>query len=158
VTYSRRSEDSNSSYAFNNCNIKNESKRMTAHNSRDASNSRNESNNETNNTVGTPEKAGMLALVVKPTKACREAIYSKIPLILLRMAGAAGDNRTIMDVNSRRNARIRQWECQNFQQGLQQQQQKLTNTTRTLRQQLAGTSQMLTAEGRHATTGILATV
>jgi hypothetical protein len=106
VTYSRQSDDSNSSYAFNNCNIKKESKRMTAPNSRDSSNSRNESNNKTNNTVGTPEKAGMLAKVVKPTTA----------------AGAAGDNRTIMDVNSRRNARIRQWECQNFQQGLQQQQ------------------------------------
>jgi hypothetical protein len=104
-------------------NSKNESKRMTAHNSRDASNSRNESNNKTANTVATPEKAGMLAKVMKSTTACREAIHSKIPL-LLWMVGAAGDyRRTIMDVNSSRNVRIRQWECQNFLQGLQQQQQ-----------------------------------
>ncbi len=94
---------------------------MTAHNCRDASNSRNESNNKTANTVATPEKAGMLAKVVKPATACRKA-YSRIPLIS-GMAGAAGDNRNIMDVNSSRNVRIRQCECQNFQQGLQKQRQ-----------------------------------
>ncbi len=80
--------------------------------------SRNESNNKTTNIVGTTEKAGMLAKVVKPATACREAIHSKIPL-LLWMVGAAGDYRNIMDVNSSRNVRIRQWECQNFLQGLQ---------------------------------------
>ncbi len=48
---------------------------MTAHNSGNASNSRNESNNRTANTLWTPEKAGMLAKVVKLE--CRKGNYSR---------------------------------------------------------------------------------
>jgi hypothetical protein len=47
---------------------------MTAHNNRKASNSMNESSNRIANTLWTPVKAGMLA-VVKPV--CREANYSR---------------------------------------------------------------------------------
>ena len=50
---------------------------MTAHNSRKASNSRNESNNRYINTVWTPPKAGMLAKTVKPSTAWREANSSR---------------------------------------------------------------------------------
>jgi hypothetical protein len=50
---------------------------MTAHNSRDASKSRNESNNKTANTVRMPSKAGMLAKTVKPATAWREANSSR---------------------------------------------------------------------------------
>ncbi len=45
---------------------------MTAHNSRTASNSRNESN-----TVWTPPKAGMIAKTVKPATSWREANSSR---------------------------------------------------------------------------------
>jgi hypothetical protein len=45
---------------------------MTTHNSRNASNSKNESNNRTANIVWTPPKAGMLAKTVKPATAWRE--------------------------------------------------------------------------------------
>jgi hypothetical protein len=69
-------------------NSKDDSKSMTAHNSR------NESNNRTANTVWTQAKAGMYEYVLKPATACREAYYSK-------------DKRNIIDVNSSRTARIR---------------------------------------------------
>jgi hypothetical protein len=56
---------------------KDDSNFMTVHNSRKARNSRNDSNNRTANTVWTPVKARMLAKVVKPAAACREANYSR---------------------------------------------------------------------------------
>jgi hypothetical protein len=52
---------------------KDNSRIMTAPNSRNASKSRNESNNRTANTVGNPVKAGTLAKVKRPATACREA-------------------------------------------------------------------------------------
>ncbi len=50
---------------------------MTAHKSRNPSNSRNESNNMTANTVWAPPKAGMHAKTVKPATAWREANSSR---------------------------------------------------------------------------------
>jgi hypothetical protein len=47
---------------------------MAAYNSRNASNSRNESNSRAANTVDAPTIAGMLAKVMKPATACREAM------------------------------------------------------------------------------------
>ncbi len=52
---------------------KDDSRIMTAPNSRNASKSRNKSNNRTANSVLTPAKAGTLAKVKKPATACREA-------------------------------------------------------------------------------------
>ncbi len=52
-------------------NSKDESDNMTAHNNRNASNSR------TANTVGMPITAGMIAKVMKPATACREDINNK---------------------------------------------------------------------------------
>ncbi len=52
---------------------KDDSRIMTGCNSRNTSKSRNESNNRTANSVWTPAKAGTLAKVKKPAKACREA-------------------------------------------------------------------------------------
>ncbi len=48
---------------------------MTAQ-SRNASNSMNEIKNRTANTIWMPAKEGMIAKVVKPATACREANYS----------------------------------------------------------------------------------
>ncbi len=48
-----------------------------SHNCRNASNISKESNNRTKNTVGTPEKFGRLAKVLKPATASREANYSR---------------------------------------------------------------------------------
>jgi hypothetical protein len=56
-------------------NSKDDSIILTAHNSTNPSN-RNKSNNRTANTVGTLEKAKMLAKVVKPTTACRDTSSS----------------------------------------------------------------------------------
>jgi hypothetical protein len=78
-----------------------------SHKSRNASNISKESNNRTKNTVGTPEKSGRLAKVVKPATACSEANYSKV-IINIRDDNSSRDNRNIMDVDSRRTARIRQ--------------------------------------------------
>ncbi len=50
---------------------------MTAHNSRNESNSRNKSINWTTNTISLSAKAGILAKVVKPATACREGNYSR---------------------------------------------------------------------------------
>jgi hypothetical protein len=72
---------------------------MTAHKSRNASNSRNESNNTTANTLWTPAKAGMLAKVVKP--AFREANCSR-DSIKIRDDSSSRDNRNIMNVISSR--------------------------------------------------------
>jgi hypothetical protein len=52
---------------------KDDSRIMTAPNSRNASKSRNESNNRTANTVENPAKAGTLAKVKRQATACREA-------------------------------------------------------------------------------------
>jgi hypothetical protein len=54
---------------------KDDSSVMNTHNSRKASNSRNESNNSTD-TKWMPAEAGMLVKVVKPATACRKANYS----------------------------------------------------------------------------------
>jgi hypothetical protein len=74
---------------------------MTAHNNRKASNSRNESNNRIANTLWTPAKAGMFALV-KPV--CREANYSR-DIVKIREDSIREDNRNIMNVISSRTAR-----------------------------------------------------
>ncbi len=62
---------------------------MTADNSRNASNSRNESYNRTANTVRKPLKTGMLAKTAKPATAWSETNSSR-------------DDRNITDVNIRR--------------------------------------------------------
>ncbi len=49
----------------------------------------------------TPAKAGMLAKVVKPPAACREANYSRDTL-KIRVDSSSRDNRNIMDVISSR--------------------------------------------------------
>jgi C4-type Zn-finger protein len=53
----------------------------------------------------------MLAKIVKPATACREANYSR-DTIDIREDSRSRDNRHIMNVNSRRTARIRQYESQ----------------------------------------------
>jgi hypothetical protein len=93
-----------------------------------ASNSRNESNNRTINTVGVPAKAGMLAKVVKPATACREANYSR-DTIDIREDSRSRDNRHIMNVNSRRTARIRQYESQQHSVGTTATAAELTTIT-----------------------------
>jgi hypothetical protein len=65
---------------------------MTAHNSRKASNSRNESYNRTANKVWVPLKTGMLAKTAKSATAWSEPNSSR-------------DNRNITDVNIRRETR-----------------------------------------------------
>jgi hypothetical protein len=56
-------------------------------------------------TVGLPANAGVLAKVVKPTTACREANYSR-DTVNIRDDSSSRDNRNIMDVNSSRTATI----------------------------------------------------
>jgi hypothetical protein len=76
-------------------------------NSKDASNikiahnSRHESNNRTADTIYTPAKPGMLAKVVNPPAACREANYSR-DTVQIRDDSSRRDNRNIMDVISSR--------------------------------------------------------
>ncbi len=101
ITGSNSRKESNSRNANNSdntrnwkdpCNIRNASNSRDASNNRDASNSSdasndsdasneqnnwNESSNRNANPVGTPSKAGTLARVVKPVKACRNANYSR---------------------------------------------------------------------------------
>ena len=52
------------------------------------------SNNRTTNTVGTPVKAGMLAKVVKPPAACREANCSR-DTVKIRDGSSSRYNRNI---------------------------------------------------------------
>jgi hypothetical protein len=79
---------------------------MTAHNSRNASNSKNESNNRTASTIGTPARARMLTKVVKQQHAGRPTTSGT--LLKPETTAAAATNGNIIDVNSRRTARIRQ--------------------------------------------------
>jgi hypothetical protein len=72
--------------------IKDDSNSITAHNSR------NESSNKTANTKRMPAKAGILAKVVKPATACREANYSTAVTLLASemtvVEGIVGPSRT----------------------------------------------------------------
>jgi hypothetical protein len=67
----------------------------------------NEINNRTANTVRNPAKVGMLAKVVKPATACREANYSR-DTVNIRDDSISRDIRNIMDVSSSRSTRLRQ--------------------------------------------------
>jgi hypothetical protein len=102
---------------------------IVAHNSRNACNSRNESNNRTAKTLWTPEKAGILAKLVKT--ACREANYNR-DTIKIRDDNRSRDNRNIMYVISIRTARAGSMEVSNSRedsnilQGHQQQKHELT--------------------------------
>jgi hypothetical protein len=69
-------------------NCKNDSNSMTTQNSRNASISRNESNDRKANAVGKPAKAGMIAKVVKTTRAGRPTTAGT--LLTSEMTAAAG--------------------------------------------------------------------
>jgi hypothetical protein len=81
-------------------NRKDASNIMTAQNSRNAYNSRHESNRSAD-TIYTSARAGMLAKVVKPPAACREANYGR-DTVKIRDDSSSRDNRNIMDVISSR--------------------------------------------------------
>jgi hypothetical protein len=88
----------------------------------------------------------MLAKLVKPATACREANYSR-DTINIRDDSSSGDNSNIMDANSSKAA-------SNIQQGCQQEQQELATRTLATSTETKGTSQTSKAEGRPATAGM----